>query len=42
MCFAAARPRVGAAALKERRTTILQPTVRAHGGRIVKVTGDGC
>ena len=29
------------AALKERRTTILQPTVRAHGGRIAKVMGDG-
>ena len=29
------------AALKGRRTTILQPTVGAHGGRIVKVMGDG-
>ena len=29
------------AALKERRTAILQPTVRAHGGRIVKFMGDG-
>ncbi|WVT75943.1 adenylate/guanylate cyclase domain-containing protein (plasmid) [Sinorhizobium chiapasense] len=29
------------AALKERRATILQPIVRAHGGRIVKVMGDG-
>jgi len=27
--------------LKERRATILQPVVRAHGGRIVKVMGDG-
>ncbi|MEX2693585.1 adenylate/guanylate cyclase domain-containing protein [Rhizobium mongolense] len=29
------------AVLKERRTKILQPIVRAHGGRIVKVMGDG-
>jgi TolB-like protein/class 3 adenylate cyclase len=29
------------AILKERRTSILDPTVRAHGGRIVKVMGDG-
>ncbi|MGO4624405.1 adenylate/guanylate cyclase domain-containing protein [Ensifer sp. 2YAB10] len=29
------------AILKERRATILQPLVRAHGGRIVKVMGDG-
>ncbi len=29
------------ATLKERRATILQPIVRAHGGRIVKVMGDG-
>ncbi|TCN30188.1 adenylate/guanylate cyclase domain-containing protein [Sinorhizobium americanum] len=29
------------AVLKDRRATILQPVVRAHGGRIVKVMGDG-
>ena len=29
------------AALKERRVTVLGPTVRSHGGRIVKVMGDG-
>jgi TolB-like protein/class 3 adenylate cyclase len=29
------------AAWKERRTSILEPTVRAHGGRIVKLMGDG-
>jgi TolB-like protein/Tfp pilus assembly protein PilF len=29
------------AALKERRKTILEPTVRGHEGRIVKVMGDG-
>jgi adenylate cyclase len=29
------------AALKERRKTILEPTIRSHGGRIVKVMGDG-
>ena len=29
------------AALKERRRTILEPTVRDHGGRVVKVMGDG-
>ena len=29
------------AALKERRKEILQPTMRAHGGRIVKLMGDG-
>ncbi|MQX09054.1 adenylate/guanylate cyclase domain-containing protein, partial [Sinorhizobium fredii] len=29
------------AVLKERRAAILQPIVRAHGGRIVKVMGDG-
>ena len=29
------------AALKERRKTILEPIVRDHGGRIVKVMGDG-
>ena len=29
------------AALKERRKTVLEPVVRAHGGRIVKVMGDG-
>ncbi len=29
------------AALKQRRTEILEPTVRAHGGRIVKLMGDG-
>ena len=29
------------AALKERRTTILEPTVRAKNGRVVKVMGDG-
>ena len=28
-------------ALKERRTGILQPVVRAHDGRVVKVMGDG-
>ena len=28
-------------ALKQRRTEILDPTVRAHGGRIVKLMGDG-
>ena len=29
------------AALQERRTAILEPTVRAHGGRVVKLMGDG-
>ncbi|CAN5220835.1 adenylate/guanylate cyclase domain-containing protein [soil metagenome] len=29
------------AALKQRRTAILEPVVRAHGGRVVKVMGDG-
>jgi adenylate cyclase len=29
------------AALKERRKTILEPVVKAHGGRIVKLMGDG-
>src|SRR4029078_12484941 len=29
------------AAWKERRTSILEPTVRSHGGRIVKLMGDG-
>jgi TolB-like protein/class 3 adenylate cyclase len=29
------------AAWKERRATILEPTIRAHGGRIVKLMGDG-
>jgi adenylate cyclase len=29
------------AALKERRKAILEPTVRAHGGRVVKLMGDG-
>jgi TolB-like protein len=29
------------AALKERRTSILDPVVRAHGGRVVKLMGDG-
>jgi TolB-like protein/Tfp pilus assembly protein PilF len=29
------------AALKERRTSILDPVLRAHGGRIVKLMGDG-
>ncbi len=29
------------ATLKQRRTEILDPTVRAHGGRIVKLMGDG-
>jgi TolB-like protein len=29
------------AALKERRQAILAPTVRAHGGRVVKLMGDG-
>ena len=29
------------AALKQRRTGILDPVVRAHGGRIVKLMGDG-
>ena len=29
------------AALKERRTAILEPTVEAHGGRVVKLMGDG-
>jgi adenylate cyclase len=29
------------ALLKERRTSILDPTVRAHAGRVVKVMGDG-
>src|SRR5437867_823463 len=29
------------AALKERRKTVLEPVVRAHGGRIVKLMGDG-
>ena len=29
------------AVLKQRRTEILEPTVRAHGGRIVKLMGDG-
>ena len=28
-------------ALKERRRGILEPVVRAHGGRIVKLMGDG-
>ena len=28
-------------ALKERRKTIVEPAVKAHGGRIVKVMGDG-
>ena len=28
-------------ALRSRRTAILEPTVRAHAGRIVKVMGDG-
>ena len=28
-------------ALKERRKVILEPVVKAHGGRIVKVMGDG-
>ena len=30
------------AALKERRKTVLEPIVRGHEGRIVKVMGDGC
>jgi TolB-like protein/class 3 adenylate cyclase/Tfp pilus assembly protein PilF len=29
------------AVLKERRKTIIEPMVRAHGGRVVKVMGDG-
>lgn len=29
------------AALKERRKRILEPVLRAHGGRVVKVMGDG-
>jgi len=29
------------AALKERRKTVLEPVVRAHDGRIVKLMGDG-
>ena len=29
------------AALKERRSEILKPTVREHGGRVVKLMGDG-
>ena len=29
------------AALKERRKSVLEPVVKAHGGRIVKVMGDG-
>ena len=29
------------AALKERRTALLEPTIRAHSGRVVKVMGDG-
>ncbi len=29
------------ALLKGRRTTILEPIVRAHSGRVVKVMGDG-
>jgi len=29
------------AALKQRRKAILEPTVRAHGGRVVKLMGDG-
>ncbi|TGS11374.1 adenylate/guanylate cyclase domain-containing protein, partial [Mesorhizobium sp. M1C.F.Ca.ET.187.01.1.1] len=29
------------AAVKKRRTLILQPTVREYGGRIVKLLGDG-
>ncbi len=29
------------AALKERRKDVLEPVVKAHGGRIVKVMGDG-
>jgi len=29
------------AALKERRAGILEPVVKAHGGRVVKVMGDG-
>ncbi len=29
------------AVLKQRRTEILEPTVRAHGGRVVKLMGDG-
>jgi TolB-like protein/class 3 adenylate cyclase len=27
--------------LRERRKSVLEPTVRAHGGRVVKVMGDG-
>lgn len=27
--------------LRERRKSVLEPTVRAHGGRIVKIIGDG-
>lgn len=29
------------ATLKERRTSIVEPVVAAHGGRIVKEMGDG-
>ncbi|WP_192355664.1 adenylate/guanylate cyclase domain-containing protein [Mesorhizobium mediterraneum] len=29
------------AALKDRRKTVLEPVVRSHGGRIVKLMGDG-
>ena len=29
------------AALKERRASVFNPTIRSHGGRIVKVMGDG-
>ncbi len=28
------------AALKDRRSSVLEPVVKAHGGRIVKVMGD--
>src|SRR4029079_1365347 len=28
-------------ALKERRKSVLEPIIRAHGGRLVKVMGDG-
>ena len=29
------------AALKERRKTVLEPVVRGHQGRIIKIMGDG-
>ena len=29
------------AVLEERRVTVLEPVLRAHGGRVVKLLGDG-